>query len=99
MTKGTETMSEKISTVREMKKSRKVPEEVKERVKEYVRIRKEILKVLEKGGATIPEIAASASLSPETVVFHLMTMRKFNEIKVEGQDDMDEYYFYGKAEV
>ena len=98
MTKGPEAMNEKISTIKEMKKSRQVPDEVKARLKEYGRIKKEIMKALETKPGTIPEIAVSTGLSQEQVTYYLMTMRKFNEIEVEGLDDMDEYYYYRKAE-
>ncbi|MBN2184900.1 MAG: hypothetical protein JW746_06190 [Candidatus Krumholzibacteriota bacterium] len=92
-------MDEKIPTIKEMKKSRQVPDELKARVKEYGRIKKEILKALETKRGTIPEIAASTGLRQEVVTYTLMTMRKFHEIEVEGLDDMDEYYYYRKAEV
>lgn len=99
MTKGPNAVNDKISTIKEMKKSRQVPEEVKARLKEYVRIKKEILKAVETEPGTIPGIAAVTGLSEQQVTYYLMTLRKFNEIEVEGVDDMDEYYYYRKAKV
>lgn len=87
-------MSEKQRTIDHIKKSRNVPSEVRERVKELASIRKEIRKALSDEPLTIPEIAEKTSMRTEEVTYYLLTMRKFGEIEVVDDDDVDEYYSY-----
>ncbi|MBN2070444.1 MAG: ArsR family transcriptional regulator [Candidatus Krumholzibacteriota bacterium] len=91
-------MNDKRSTVDEMKKTRKVPDGLNAGLKEMRGIRKKILTSLGSEPKTIPAIASETGLKQAEVTYHLMTMRKFNEIEVESMDDMDEYYLYRKTE-
>ena len=81
-------------TIDIIKQKRTVPEEVKEKRKEFVRIKKLILKALETGEKTIPQISKEIELPLEVVTYHLMSLRKFYEIDEGEIDDMDEYFFY-----
>lgn len=85
-----------MKTIDEIKKTHVVPEEVKERRKECVRVNKMILKALESSEKTIPQIAEETGLPAHIVVFHLMTLRKYGDVKAGEIDDMDEYYFYSR---
>ncbi len=91
-------MNEKKATINEIKKLRQVSDEVKASLKEYNRIKKMILKAIEAGPKSIPEISAESGLDQEVVTYHLMTMVKFKDVEVDSLDDMDEYYSYRKVE-
>ena len=84
----------KEKTVNFMKEKRTVPEEVKTRVKEFNKIKRTILKILESGQKTIPQISKETNLLTEVVTENLMTLIKYGKINPVGMDDMDEYYFY-----
>ena len=87
-------MEEKRSTISHMKKQREVPGAVRERMKEFRRIKKMILEALKPDPMTIPEIAEKTGLRKDIVTYNLMTLRKFGEIETDRVDDMDEYYYY-----
>ncbi len=88
------TMEKKRRTIDRMKERRDVPGEVRERMKEFRRIKKMILEALEPEPMTIPEIAERTGLRCDVVTYHLMTLRKFGEVETDRADDMDEYYYY-----
>ncbi len=81
-------------TIDYIKKKRTVSEEVKEKRKEFARIKKLILKTLETEPKTIPQIAKETQLPSDVVTFNLMTLRKYGEVIAGDIDDMDEYFFY-----
>ncbi len=81
-------------TIDIIKEKRAVPVAVKDRVKEYNRIKKIILGALKEGPKTIPQIAQESGLSQDTTTYNLMTLRKFGAIETDEIDDMDEYYSY-----
>ena len=87
-------MEKKRRTIDQMKKQRKAPAAVRERMKEFRRIKKLILDALRPEPMTIPEIAEKTGLSSDAVTYHLMTLRKFGEVETDRADDMDEYYYY-----
>lgn len=83
-----------MKTIDIIKQKRTVDETVKEKSKEYIRVKKLIKKALEESEKTIPEISKETGLTQEVVTYYLMTMRKFHEV-IEGEiDDMDEYFYY-----
>lgn len=81
-------------TIDIIKKTRTVPDEVKEKRKEFVRIKKLIIKSLKEGPKTIPQIAKESSVPAVEITYHLMTLRKYREIITGELDDMDEYFSY-----
>ncbi len=81
-------------TIDIIKKTRKVSDEVKEKMKEFNRIKKQILKALEAEDKTIPQIAKETGIPFDIVTYHLMTLQKYGSIETGEIDDMDEYYFY-----
>ena len=84
----------KERTVKYMKEKYTVPEEVKAKTKEFAKIKRTILKVLESGNKTIPQISKETNLSIDIVTQNLMTLIKYGNINPGEMDDMDEYYFY-----
>ena len=63
------------------------------RLKEQNRFRKEIMRVLDVGPQTVPEIAAATGLPAEKVFWHLTAMKKYGLIVEVGEDG--DYYRYG----
>jgi len=83
-----------MKTIDIIKKKRKVPDSVKAKLKEFTKLKKQILKSLEDGKKSIPEIVEEIKLPHDVVTFHLMTLLKYGDIEVDEIDDMDEYYYY-----
>jgi DNA-binding transcriptional ArsR family regulator len=81
-------------TVDTIKKERRVPDHVKEELKKFNRMKREIRKALEEGPLTIPELAEKLELEKAEVTFHVMTLRKYGLIVAGEIDDMDEFYYY-----
>ena len=77
-----------------IKEKRTVSEEVKEKRKEDNRINKLILKALESGPKTIPQIAKETGLEDDIVTYNLMTLRKYGKLETGEIDDMDEFFSY-----
>ena len=81
-------------TIDIIKQKRKVSESVKEKMKEFNRIKKLILKTLETEEKTIPQIAQETGLESDIVTYYLMTLQKYGSVEAGDVDDMDTYYFY-----
>ena len=81
-------------TVTLMKEKRTVPDEVKEKSKKFVRMRKAIKASLKEGSKTIPQLAEEMKLPTDVVTYYVMSLRKFGDIAVGELDDDDEYYSY-----
>jgi predicted transcriptional regulator len=81
-------------TIDIIKKKREVPQEVKDNIKAFTKIKKMILKTLETEPKSVPQIAKEIDLAQDIVTYHLMTLQKFGSIEVDDIDDMDEYYLY-----
>ncbi len=86
--------AEKGKTINYMKEKRTVPEALKEKRKEDAKIKKAILKSLESGEKTIPQISEEINLPTEIVTYHIYSLRKFYEVETGEIDDMDEYFFF-----
>jgi len=71
-----------------------VPEGVKEKLKAYNKIKREIKGALKDGKKNINEIAEAIDVSSDIVTYNLMTMLKFGDVVVDGVDEDEEYYFY-----
>jgi len=81
-------------TVTLMKEKRTVPDEVKEKSKKFVRIRKAIKASLKEGPKNIPQLVEEMKLPTDVVTYYVMSLRKFGDIAVGELDDDDEYYSY-----
>ncbi|MBA7546847.1 hypothetical protein ES705_39248 [subsurface metagenome] len=81
-------------TVTLMKEKRTVPDEVKEKSKKFVRIRKAIKASLKEGPKTIPQLVEEMKLPTDVLTYYVMSLRKFGDIAVGELDDDDEYYSY-----
>jgi predicted transcriptional regulator len=86
---------EKGKTISYIKEKRQVPQEIRDNLKTFNTIKKNItgaLKEMEK--ATIPELAEKLDMRSSEIVYYLMSMLKYGDIETVGLDDMDEYYIY-----
>jgi len=81
-------------TVDYLKKNHSVPDEVKAHVKEFIKMKKIILKTLESEHKTIPQISKETNIPIHIITKNLMTLIKYGNIKAGEMDETDEYYFY-----
>jgi len=81
-------------TIDVMKEKRTVTDQVKNRIKAFNKLKKKILKSLEAGEKTIPEIAREMEDDIDAITYNLMTLLKYGFIEAGELDDDDEYYYY-----
>lgn len=81
-------------TIDIMKEKRKVSQSVKDNIKSFNALKKKILKSLETGEKTIPELSLEIDDDIEAITYHLMTLLKYGFIEAGELDDDDEYYYY-----
>ena len=81
-------------TIDVMKAKRKVSQRVKDNIKAFNKLKKKILKTLEAGEKTIPEIAKEMEDDIDAITYNLMTLLKYGFIEAGDIDDDDEYYYY-----
>ncbi len=81
-------------TIDVMKEKRKVSDKVKENLKAFNKLKKLLLKALETGEKTIPEIAKELEIESDVITYHLMTLLKYGFIEAGEMDEDDEYYYY-----
>ena len=70
-----------------------ISKELKESFNAQQRARKAIKAVLQQGPKIVPQIAKEAGLEPADVLWHLMAMRRYGELR-EGPEQ-DGYVLYG----
>ena len=80
-------------TIDVMKEKRKVSEQVRNNIKAFNRLKKQILKSLEAGQKTIPEIAKEIESDIDAITYNLMTLIKYGFVEAGEIDDDDEYYY------
>lgn len=71
-----------------------VPEQAKEQLKEFNRIKKQMLEALATEELTIKQLSEKLNMPTDEVMYHLLSLVKFGFVKVGEIDDMDEYYSY-----
>ena len=81
-------------TIDVMKEKRKVSEQVRNNIKAFNKLKREILKSLEAGQKTIPEIAREIESDIDVITYNLMTLIKYGFVVADEIDDDDEYYYY-----
>jgi len=81
-------------TVLIMKEKRQVSQKVKENLKYFSKVKKDIIKALKEGKKTVPELAEELNMPKDEVLYYLMSLLKYDIVEVEGIDDMDEYFYY-----
>jgi predicted Rossmann fold nucleotide-binding protein DprA/Smf involved in DNA uptake len=86
--------TEKTMTVKILRETRKVSDEVKENLKQFNKDKKAILEALGQGEKTIAQLSEATGMSREKTMFLLMSLIKFGFASAGTVDDMDEYFTY-----
>ncbi len=86
--------TEKIMTVKILRETRKVSENVKENLKQFNKDKKSILDALAKGEKTIAQLSEETGMAKEKTMYLLMSLVKFGFASTGRIDDMDEYFTY-----
>lgn len=86
--------TEKVMTVKILRETRKVSDEVKDNLKQFNKDKKSILTMLENGEKTIAQLSKETNMPKEKTMFLVMSLLKFGFISIGSVDDMDEYYTY-----
>jgi len=85
---------EKGKTAKYLRDKRPVPQEVKDKLKEFTRIKKAILDALKDDELTIRQITEKLNIPKHEVVYQLMSLIKYDLVQAGEVDDMDEYFSY-----
>jgi len=85
---------EKGKTTKYLRDKQGVPDYAKDNLKEFNRIKKELLSALAEKEMTIKELSESTQLPSADVTFQVMSLVKYGLVQVGAIDDMDEYYTY-----
>lgn len=85
---------EKGQTVKIMRERRKVPDSVKENLKDFNKRKKAILDELRKEDLTIAQLCERTGMAKDEMVYYLLSLVKFGFVRTGAIDDMDEYFYY-----
>lgn len=85
---------EKGKTYKYLRERREVSQAAKDNLKQWTRIKKEILDTLKEKEMTIDELTRKLGIPKHEVVYYLMTLVKYGHVQVGSLDDLDEYYTY-----
>jgi DNA-binding transcriptional ArsR family regulator len=85
---------EKGKTAKYLRDKQGIPQQAKDNLKEFTRIKRTLLAALAEKDMTIKELSEATQMPSAEVMFHLMSLIKYGEVAVGEIDDMDEYYTY-----
>lgn len=85
---------EKGKTAKYLRDKQGVPEHVKENLKEFNRIKKQITETLGEDELTVGQVSEKTGMSRPDTLYYMMTLVKYGVLKVGQIDDMDEYFTY-----
>jgi predicted Rossmann fold nucleotide-binding protein DprA/Smf involved in DNA uptake len=85
---------EKGKTFKYLRDKREVPQEVKDQLKEFNRIKKAMLDALKESDLTIDQLTQKLNMPKPEVVYYLMSLIKYGFVQTGAVDDMDEYFTY-----
>lgn len=85
---------EKGKTFKYLRDKREVPQQVKDQLKEFNRIKKGILDTLKESDQTIDQLTQKLNMPKPEVVYYLMSLIKYGFVQTGVVDDMDEYFTY-----
>ncbi len=86
--------AEKGKTAKYLREKREVPQEVKENLKTFTRIKKAILEALKDGEKSVPELTEILKMPGHEVMYYLMSLQKYGFVETASLDDSDEYFSY-----
>ena len=85
---------EKGKTAKYLRDKQGIPQQAKDNLKEFNRIKKTLLTALAEREMTVKELSETTQIPSAEVMFNLMSLVKYGEVVVGAIDDMDEYYTY-----
>jgi DNA-directed RNA polymerase specialized sigma subunit len=85
---------EKGKTYKYLREKREIAREAKENMKQFSRIKKEILEALKDKDMTVGQLTQKMNMPKDEIVYYLMTLLKYGYVKTGAIDDMDEYFSY-----
>jgi len=85
---------EKGKTFKYLREKREVSQAAKDNLKQFIKIKREILDALKGKDMTINELTEKLGMPKHEVVFYLMSLVKYGQVETGTIDDMDEYYTY-----
>jgi len=85
---------EKGKTAKYLRDKHGIPEQAKDNLKEFNRIKKTLLAALAEKEMTIKELSEATLMPLAEVTFYVMSLVKYGQVEVGAIDDMDEYYTY-----
>ncbi len=85
---------EKGKTYKYLRDKREVPQELKDKLKEFNRIKKGMLDALKEADLTIDQLSQKLNKPKPEVVYYLMSLIKYGFVQTGEVDDMDEYFTY-----
>lgn len=85
---------EKGKTFKYLKEKREVSQAAKDNLKQFIKIKKNILDALRESDQTIEALTLKLQMPKHEVVFYLMTLVKYGFVQTGAVDDMDEYFTY-----
>lgn len=86
--------TEKSMTVKILRETHKVSDQVKENLKQFNRDKKQILEALKEGEKTIAQLSKETNMDRAKTLYITMTLAKFGFVSAGTVDDMDEYFTY-----
>lgn len=85
---------EKGKTAKYLRDKRPVSQEIKDKLKKFIRIKKAILDALKEDDLTIGQLAQKLNVPKHEIVYYLMSLIKFGFVQTGEVDNMDEYFSY-----
>ncbi|MDO9255093.1 MAG: hypothetical protein Q7U54_06235 [Bacteroidales bacterium] len=85
---------EKGKTFKYLRDKREVPQQVKDQLKEFNRIKKAMLDAFKESDLTIDQLTQKLNMPKPEVVYYLMSLIKYGFVQTGEVDDMDEYFTY-----
>ena len=86
--------TEKSMTVKILRETHKVSDEVKDNLKQFNKDKKSILEALKEGEQTIAQLSKATGMNRAKTLYITMSLAKFGFVAVGKVDDMDEYFTY-----
>lgn len=71
-----------------------IPEQAKEKLKEFNQQKKKITEALKEDDLTVKQLAEKLEMPSYEVMYYLSSLVKYGIVAVGDIDDMDEYYTY-----
>ncbi len=85
---------EKGKTFKYLRDKREVSQAAKDNLKQFNKIKKNILESLKEEDLTIDQLTQKLEIPKDQVVFYLMSLVKYGYVQTGAIDDMDEYFSY-----